>query len=57
MRLNSYIMKKMRSEYVLRKQPIISERKNTKDDASLCWTQKEVDATDKNTKDNVSNIK
>jgi len=50
-------MKKTRSEYVLRKQPIISERKNTKDEASLDWTQEEADATDKKTKDNVSNIK
>ena len=51
------MMKKTRIECVPRKQPIISERKNTREDVSLLWRYLTVDATDKKTKVKVSNMK
>jgi len=51
------MMKNTRIECVPRKQPIIRERKNTREDVSLLWENLTVDATDKKTKVKVSNMK
>jgi len=51
------MMKKTRIECVPRKQPIISERKNTREDVSLLWWYLTVVDTDKKTKVKVKNMK
>jgi len=51
------MMKKISKEYVLRKHPIIRESRNTKAEVSLFWVWMKEEATEKNTKVRVNNIK